>query len=406
MHSSPESPLSAALSRRSFFRFAAGASALASMPLLSEPELARAAMPTFPDPNIGIHIDANENPMGPCDAARKAIADIIPRGGRYLFPWDQEIATIFAKQEGLDPESVLAFAGSTEPLTFTVTAFTSKDRPLVTADPGFEAPMWAAKISGAPIFKVPLADPEGAARHDIKAMLAATPTPGVMYICNPNNPTGTPTPHEDIEYAVNYAPKGAIILIDEAYIHLCDEPRSLHFVKEGRDNVIVLRTFSKIYGMAGLRMGFAVGRPDLLAKIATVNGQNAIPVTALAAAKASLLDADLVPTRKKIIAGIRRQNLDWLKSEGYAVTPSVSNCFMVNVKRPGEQVQTALAAKQMFVGRIWPAWPNWLRITVGTDHEMAVFRQDFKQVMAADTTGLKAPPLPRPLAGRPFTHLS
>ncbi|HUX45400.1 MAG TPA: hypothetical protein VMV57_11665, partial [Terracidiphilus sp.] len=185
MNPSQDSALSAGFSRRSFFRFAAGASALATLPMLTEPELARAAIPHFADPNIGIHIDANENPMGPCEAARKAIADIIPRGGRYLFNWDQELGTTFAKQEGLDPESVLAFAGSTEPLTFTVLAFTDKDHPLVTADPGFEAPMWAAKSNGAPTIKVPLADPEGAAHHDIKAMLAASPNPGVIYICNP-----------------------------------------------------------------------------------------------------------------------------------------------------------------------------------------------------------------------------
>ncbi|HEU5350703.1 MAG TPA: pyridoxal phosphate-dependent aminotransferase [Terracidiphilus sp.] len=405
MQPMPESSLAAGFSRRSFFRFAAGASALAAMPLLTEPELARAAMPQFPDPDIGIHIDANENPMGPCAAARQAVADIIPRGGRYLFPWDEEIAATFANQKGLDPDSVLAFSGSTEPIAFTVLAYTGKDRPLVTADPGYEAPTWAAANTGARIFKVPLADPNGAARHDIKAMLAVTPNPGVLYICNPNNPTGTVTPHEEIEYAVNHAPKDCVILIDEAYIHFCDEPRSLHFVKEGK-NVIVLRTFSKIYGMAGMRMGFAIGRPDLLKKIANINGQNAIPVTALAAAKASLLDKDVVPARKKIIGDIRRENLEWLKSEGYAVTPSVSNCFMVNVKRPGLQVHAALAAKEMFVGRIWPAWPNWLRITVGTSEEMAVFRKDFKQVMAADTAGLALPPAPGRFGGRPITHLS
>ncbi|HUX46187.1 MAG TPA: aminotransferase class I/II-fold pyridoxal phosphate-dependent enzyme, partial [Terracidiphilus sp.] len=267
------------------------------------------------------------------------------------------------------------------------------------------APMWAAKSNGAPTIKVPLADPEGAAHHDIKAMLAASPNPGVIYICNPNNPTGTVTPHEDIEYAVNHAPKDTIFLIDEAYIHLCDEPRSLHFVKEGK-NVIVLRTFSKIYGMAGLRMGFAIGRPDLLAKIAMMNGQNAISVTAMVAAKSSLLDAALVPTRKKIIAGIREQNLSWLKSEGYATTPSVSNCFMVNVKRPGQEVQAALAAREMFVGRIWPAWPNWLRITVGTADEMSIFQKDFTAVMQTNTAGLQPPALPRRLVDHPFTHLS
>lgn len=392
-------------SRRTFFRFAAGASALATMPLLTEPELARAARPHFSDPNIGIHIDANENPMGPCDSARQAIIDIVPRGGRYLFPLEDEPAEIFAKQEGLDPESVIPFAGSSEPLHYTVLAFTSKDKPLVIADPGYEAPMWAAQVSGAPVIKVPLADPKGAATHDIKAMLAAASNPGVIYICNPNNPTGTCTPQADIEYAVANAPKDTVILIDEAYIHLCDAPRSLSFVKEGK-NVIVLRTFSKLYGMAGIRMGFAIGRPDLLARITPLGGQNALPITAVAAAKASLLEPGIVEKRKKIIADIRTETIAWLKSEGYATTPSESNCFMLDVRRPGKEVQAALAAKDMFVGRIWPAWPESLRITVGTADEMTAFRKAFTEVMNTNTAGLEPAPLPRRLADHPFTHLS
>jgi histidinol-phosphate aminotransferase len=392
-------------SRRSFFRYAAGASAVASLPILTESRLAHAARPHFSDPNVGIHIDANENPMGPCDAARKAMVDIIPRGGRYLFSGEEQLAELFATQEGLNPESVIPFAGSSEPLHYTVLAFTGKDRPLVIADPGYEAPMWAAQISGAPILKVPLADPKGEAKHDIAAMLAAASSPGVIYICNPNNPTGTCTPRAEIEQAVARAPKDTVILIDEAYVHLCDAPRSLDFVKDGK-NVIVLRTFSKLYGMAGIRMGFAVGRPDLLAKIATFGGQNALPVTATAAAKASLLDPDLVTMRKKTIAEIRVETLAWLKSQGYATTPSESNCFMLDVRRPGKQVQAALAQKEMFVGRIWPAWPDSLRITVGTADEMMAFRKAFTEVMSSSTAGLVPAPLPRRLADRPFTHLS
>ncbi len=405
MHISEDPVACRGLSRRTFFRYAAGASALASMPMLTEPRLALAARPHFADPNIGIHIDANENPMGPSDAARQAMIDIIPRGGRYLFTMEEELAEIFAKQEGLNPEYVIPFAGSTEPLHYTVLAFTSKDKPLVIADPGYEAPMWAAQIAGASVIKVPLADPKGEASHDIKAMLAAASTPGVIYICNPNNPTGTCTPRAAIEHAVANAPKDTVILIDEAYIHLCDAPRSLDFVKEGK-NVIVLRTFSKLYGMAGIRMGFAVGRPDLLAKITPFSGQNSLPITAVAAAKASLLQADLVSTRKKIIGDIRTQTLAWLKSEGYATTPSESNCFMLDVRRPGKEVQAALAAKEMFVGRIWPAWPNSLRITVGKADEMAAFRKSFTEVMSSSTAGLKPAQLPRRLADHPFTHLS
>ena len=391
-------------SRRTFFRFAAGASALASMPILTEAHLALAQRPHFADPNKGIHIDANENPLGPSEAARKAIADIIPLGGRYRFDMQEDVASTFAKIEGLNPEWVAPFAGSSDPLHYTVLAFTDKNKPLVIADPGYEAPMWAAKVSGAQVIKVPLADPKGEASHDIKAMLAASTTPGVIYICNPNNPTGTVTSRADIEYAVANAPKGTVLLIDEAYIHLSDATPSLDFVKDGKD-VIVLRTFSKLYGMAGIRMGLAIARPELLEKYRAF-GENSLPITALAAAKASLIDKDLVPTRKKIIGDVRTETLAWLKSNGYSFTPSVSNCFMLETGRPGKQIMAALAAKEIYIGRIWPAWPTQVRITVGTREEMLAFRNAFKEVMSTNTAGLVPAPLPGRLAEHPFTHKS
>jgi len=392
MNPSPDPTVLSGFSRRSFFRYAAGASIAAGMPILTEAHLAMASIPIkFADPNKGIHIDANENPLGPSEAARKAIVDVVPRGGRYLMNLEQDLAETFAKQEGLSADNIRVYAGSSEPLHYTVLAFTSKDKPLVIADPGYEAPMWAASAIGAPVLKVPLADPQGAATHDIKAMVAAASNPGVIYICNPNNPTGTCTPRADLESAVATAPRGSVLLIDEAYIHLCDQPRSLDFVKEGKD-VIVLRTFSKLYGLAGIRMGFAIGRPDLLEKLDTF-GRNMLPITAMVAAKASLDEADLVPARKKIIAGTRTETIAWLKSNGYAVTPSESNCFMVDTKRPGKQVQAALAAKEMFVGRIWPAWPTQLRITVGTSSEMMAFRKAFTEVMSNSTAGMEMPSL-------------
>jgi histidinol-phosphate aminotransferase len=392
-------------SRRTFFRYAAGASALASMPILTEAHLAQAQRPHFADPNKGIHIDANENPMGPCEAARQAMVDIIPRGGRYLMNMEEDLTETFAKQEGLDPASVMAFAGSSEPLHYTVLTFTSSSKPLVIADPGYEAPMWAAKVVGAPIVKVPLADPKGAATHDIPAMLKAASNPGVIYICNPNNPTGTCTPRADIESAVASAPKDTVLLIDEAYIHLCDAPRSLDFVKEGR-NVIVLRTFSKLYGMAGIRMGFAIGRPDLIKQISVHGGFNSLPVTAMAAAKTSLLQTDLVAERKKTIGDIRTDTFAWLKSGDYRFTPSESNCFMLETNRPGKEVMAGMAARDIYIGRIWPAWPTQVRITVGTHDEMIAFRKAFQEVMSSNTAGLEPAPLPRRVADRPFKYLS
>jgi histidinol-phosphate aminotransferase len=390
--------------RRNFLRVAAATSAVASISGLTEAHLAFAQRPRFAKPESGIHIDANENPLGPSEPARAALAAMIPMGGRYEFPIQLELMEIFAKQEGLDPESIMAYAGSGEPLQYTVLAFTSKDRPLVTADVTFEAPWWAAASNGAQTIKVPLADPKGAATHDPKALLAASANPGVIYICNPNNPTGTITPRKDIEAIVNGAPKDTVILIDEAYIHLSDATPCLDMVKDGK-NVIVLRTFSKLYGMAGLRLGFAIGKPELIKKL-NYFGQNSLPVTTIAAAKASLIDTSLVSTRKKIIGDIREDNLAWLKSNNFEFTPSQSNCYMVDVKRPGKEVIAAMAKKDIYIGRAWEAWPTHVRITVGTKAEMDAFQKAFKEVMSSSTAGLAPEPLHQRMRQTPFTYLS
>lgn len=390
--------------RRNFLRVAAATSAVASISGLTEAHLAFAQRPKFAKPESGIHIDANENPLGPSESARTALAAMIPMGGRYEFPIQLDLIETFAKQEGLDPESVLAYAGSGEPLQYTVLAFTSKDRPLVTADVTFEAPWWAAASNGAQTIKVPLADPKGAATHDPKALLAAAANPGVIYVCNPNNPTGTITSRKDIEAIVDGAPKDTVILIDEAYIHLSDATPCLDMVKDGK-NVIVLRTFSKLYGMAGLRLGFAIGRPDLIKKL-NYFGQNSLPVTTIAAAKASLIDTSLVPSRKKIIGDIRRENLAWLKSNNFEFTPSESNCYMVDVKRPGKEVIAAMAQKDIYIGRAWEAWPTHVRITVGTKAEMEAFQKAFKEVMNSSTAGLAPEPLHQRMRETPFSYLS
>ena len=371
-----------ALNRRAFLRFAAVAGA--ALPILNESQFAMAQM-TIQAPNKLKHplpgngavlINANENPLGPCDSARAAITALIPNGGRYEDELTDELTKTIAAKEGLKPEYISVYAGSSEPLHFSVLAFTSKDRPYVTADPGYEAGARAAQAVSARVIKVPLTSSHA---HDVKAMVAADPRAGLLYICNPNNPTGTITPREDIEHALANKPAGSILLIDEAYIHFSNQPSSLDMVRDDKD-VIVLRTFSKIYGMAGVRCGFAAGRPDLLARLQPF-GRNPMPIFAVAAAKASLDDPKVVAQRRKYTGDVRRETLAWLTSRGYAVTESTSNCFMVDTKKPSHDVIAAMAAQNVFVGRPWPAWPSWVRVTVGTPQEMAQFRTAFQTVM-------------------------
>lgn len=374
-------------SRRSFLRFAGFA---ASLPLLSEGHLAWAALehtglapgssanPKAPISGAPVMINANENPLGPCPAALAAIGDSAKTGGRYdAFGVVDRLTANYARQLNLPTDHVLIYAGSSEPLQYSVLAFTSPSAPYVTADPSYEAGMWAAQAANAPVLKVPLTP---AYAHDVKAMVAASPNAGLIYICNPNNPTGTLTPHEDIVWAEQHKPKGSVLLVDEAYLHFCDAPSAVSLVAEGKD-VLVLRTFSKIYGMAGIRCGVAIGRPELLAKLQRY-GMNPMPVTAAAAAEASLQDPALLTARRAINTNIRNNTFTWLQAQGWHYTPSVSNCFMIDTGRPGKQVIAAMKDRNVYIGRTWPIWPNYVRISVGTPEEMATFQTAFAAVMA------------------------
>jgi len=366
-------------SRRSFLQLSAAASAAVAFHIVTEPMLAAAAR--RPAPKDGVMIDSNENPLGPCQSAREAISAIIPLGGRYLDNLTEDLVHTFAQLEGLGPDYVQIFPGSSPALRFAVVAFTSPQRSYVTADPGYEAGMFAAKVTEARVVKVPLTKTYA---HDVKAMIAAAPDAGLFYICSPNNPTGTLTPHSDLEYLVENKPKGSIVMVDEAYIHFCDAPSTLDFVKAGKD-VVVLRTFSKTYGMAGLRCGFAIARPDLLDKIMNRAGWNFMPITAVVAASASLKDPSLVPERKRINATTRQETFQWLDRNGYSYTPSEANCFLLETKRPGKEVIDAMAQQNVFIGRIWPIMPTCVRITVGTHDEMQQFQTALQKVMHGTT---------------------
>jgi histidinol-phosphate aminotransferase len=380
-------------SRRSFLSVSAAASTALAMRIVTEPILARAAMKSHPAD--AVMIDANENPLGPCTAARAAITNIIPEGGRYHDDLSQQLTATIARLENLKTEQVAVFAGSSPALHYAVRAFASPARSYVTADPGYEAGMFAAETVKAKVVKVPLTKDYA---HDVKAMIAAAADAGMFYVCTPNNPTGTLTSHSDIEYLVANKPAGSIVVVDEAYIHFSDGTSALDLVRAAKD-VVVLRTFSKIYGMAGLRCGIAMARPDLLEKISSHGGWNALPIPAVVAAQASLNDAALVSERKQVNARIRSEVFAWLDSKGYAYVPSVTNFFMLDAKRPGRQLIDAMAHEKIMIGRIWPAWPTFARITVGTRGEMDEFQSALQKVMlGAVAYGFS----PRPLRSRNF----
>ena len=378
--SNPRRPLAdRGFTRRDLGKFAALLTAGASLPFYNESTLAQglsAMAGLTPDT---VMINANENPMGPCPEAIEAIQAVVARGGRYLYGETTTFVRTLADVEGLSHESVLPFAGSSDPLHRGVIAFTSPTKSFVIADPGYEAGERAAKVVGAKVHKVPL---RADGSHDVKAMIAADPNAGLFYICNPNNPTGSVTKKEDIDYLIANKPKDAVVLLDEAYIHLSENAESgvPHVVAD--KDVVILRTFSKLYGMAGLRAGAAFGRPDLLEKI-RVLGAGALPVTGMVGATASLKAKGLVEKRRKIVTDIRSQTAEWLDKKGYTAYPSEANMLMFCVKRPGSEVMRAMVKEKVAIGRIWQSKPDFVRVSIGTADEMAKFRAAFAKVMDA-----------------------
>ncbi len=343
----------------------------AALPVLGHLDWAVAAPASAPSDKV--RLNYNESPYGPSGAAREAMQRGIAQAGRYPYPDMYALAALFAQQQGIKEEQVAVFAGSMAALRYAVLAFTSPTRSLVMATPSYEVPRQAAESRKVAVHEVDL-DTQHA--HDVPAMLAADPQAGMFYLCNPNNPTGTLTPTDAVRHALANKPQGSVLVVDEAYIDFCDAPSCLSWVKD-HDDLLVLRTFSKIYGMAGARLGLAIGHPALLERLAVFGGDNVPAGSSLLGARASLEDAKLVPERKVLNARLRDETLAWLKGRGFTCTASQSNCFMIDVKQPAEQVIERLAAQGVLVGRVWKNWPQWVRVTVGNPQEMTRFREVF-----------------------------
>jgi histidinol-phosphate aminotransferase len=318
--------------------------------------------------NVAI-LNGNEYFTGPTPAAVEGIHNAAVLGNRYLNEGTSEFSNQVAAYHGLKPNYVTLYAGSSEPLRYTTIAFTSPTRSLVTVDPVYESAWGAAAGVGSPVHRVPL-KPDYT--YDVKAMIAADPNAGLYYICNPNNPTGVNVKRADIEWLLANKPAGSVLLVDEAYIHFSNAESVIDLVAQDKD-LIVIRSFSKIYSMAGLRFGYAMARPDLMAKI-RVFGVNHVPTTSVQCAKAQLEDKQLVPQRKQAMTEQRNRTFDWLAKNGFDFTPSDCNHFMLDAKAPSAAFAKAMAHKDVIVGRGWKIWPTFARITLGSPAEMQSFQ--------------------------------
>src|SRR6266536_1069751 len=325
-----------------------------------------------------VWLDSNENPLGPPPSAIKAIVDGAAATARYHFDEFAGFSEALARSEELQPEQVLFGVGSTEVIDAAICAFTSSSIPIITATPTYDIFIELAQSLGRKVVQAPLTDAWG---FPVRKLAAEAERAGasLIYLCNPNNPTSSLTPKNDIEWLMANLPPRTVLLVDEAYIHFAESTEiesAMKYVRQNR-NVIVTRTFSKIYGMAGARAGFGCARPDLILAMKPFMDK-VIPILALRAASAALADrGTLVPTRKASIGQTRRELCGWLQQKGIKYIEPHANFLMISIGRDARSFGKEMLRHGIAVGRPFPPLNEMIRVTIGTDPEMKRFREAF-----------------------------
>ena len=366
------------LSRRGFTRLlGAGAAAAAFGPAA----LLSARRPLGAHAPAPVRLSSNENPYGPSPAALRAMTDAFGLAWRYPDEHADALVAALAKLHGVAPEWILLGNGSGEILKLCAAALVGPGRKLVVADPTFEALARHAAMNRAEVIKLPLTADY---RHDLQKMLAATRDAGLVYVCNPNNPTASLTPKQELRAFLAQVPRQTVVLVDEAYHHYAESAdyESVIPLVAAQPNLIVARTFSKIYAMAGLRCGYCIAQPEVVERLRAQQAWDSVNIMALVAARASLEDQAHVAEGRRLNGAVKRMVCAELEQLKFNYIPSAANFLMIELRRDVRPVIRALRERRVEVGRLFPTLPTHLRVTVGTRTDMEAFLAAFKQVMA------------------------
>lgn len=386
------------LTRRSFFRTAGAA----GVGLISADVLAARGREAFAatrgssalafaqagaQTRRAIKISSNENAYGPGPAALDAARSVLgPATGRYPAN-EPDLAKAIAKHFGVEPQNVLLGTGSGEVIEAAVAAFASASRPLVSALPTWESPARTARQMKAAVKDIPV---DADLKLDLAATTAAANGAGLVFFCNPNNPTGTvhakAAVTKFVEDVLAASPNTTIIL-DEAYYDFVVDPSYATGVPLAMKHprVIVTRTFSKVHGMAGLRVGYAIGHPDTLKAIAP-HKTGDLNVLSAAAAAASIQDTAHIARQRDQIRTSLEATVRTFKDAGCRVSDSQANFILADVKRPAKEFREACERMGVLIGRDFPPLTTWARVSIGTADEMRVANDVFKKVLGAAPT--------------------
>jgi histidinol-phosphate aminotransferase len=388
-----------AVSRRSFVAtLGAGASGIIASPLISwrghEALFAfqgvaerRADRLLASRPGM-VRIDSNENPNGPGQHVFDAIIKHFNEANRYPVKSEDDFLQVLAKVHNLKLENFILGCGSGELLRAAVQAFTTPTRGLVAPEPTFEAPGNFARFLNHPVM-APKVDSKLAL--DLNAMADASKTAGLIYFCNPNNPTATVHGASDVAAYVDQVMKAspeAVVLIDEAYHEYVADPSYATAIPIALSNprVVVTRTFSKVFGMAGMRAGYAVGQPDTLKKMSSwLLGSN-VNQLALAAATTTVADKAHIAEEVRRNREARAFTRNFFESSGYTVHAADANFFMVDIRRDAKDFKMECVKHKVAIGRSFPAVPTHARISIGTMPEMKKAVSVFRTVLSTQVS--------------------
>jgi histidinol-phosphate aminotransferase len=356
--------------RRELLRRLGTAAAVSAFwpPLVESASLAGDSSPRL------VRLDRNESAYGPCEKATAACREAFADANRFPGKDVENLRAAIAASHGVQPDNITLGCGSTELLRMTAEASLGPGKTLVMASPTFDSIADAARVLGAEVRSTPFTRDYA---HDLDAMLARTDTTtGLIYICNPNNPTGTLTPKSDLETFLRKVPSGASVVIDEAY-HDYVTPSGAYDSWAARaaaePQLIVTRTFSKIYGLAGLRVGYAVSSVETAKRLAERRLPMNVNVVAARVALAALSDSRYVEKIAAVNSNDRQEFLNQVNARMLRCLDSHTNFVFLRTEASGKEVAEMLRAQGVLVGAGYPCFEKHIRVSLGLPEEMEAF---------------------------------
>ena len=320
-----------------------------------------------------IRLNSNENPYGISEKAGEAVVQALGRSHRYPDDRYQELKKLIAEKENISPDHIIIGAGSTEVMTMVIHSYGAR-REVLAAEPTYFDFVDYAEKAGCVLRQVPL---NRKFEHDLQAMAGQIgPETGLVYICNPLNPTGTIVPKGELLSFCEDASRKALVAVDEAYHDYVDDGTYASMISLARksENVVITRTFSKIYGLAGLRVGYGIAHPDIIKNL-ELKRMNFAPIAypSLMAAMAGYQDAEFCLWGKEKNLTIRIYLYERLKKLGYFYVPSHANFVLFKVNRDAGETAKDFEARHILVRPFSFLGSHWIRVSLGTIEEMRIF---------------------------------